>query len=264
LKQVRALMGGVEYCRKFLLDLSERIRPLTALLRKGAKYVFTPAMEVIVPQILAAAPPFLVFPDWDAVPDAFHVYCDACIDGFGAALKQEQPNGSVRPTACIGRPTFDSERHWTPLDLEAGSIVWAVKRLRGYLCGTKFRIISDHKALESMAKVGDHNARVQRWLQFLTAFNPTLEYRKGNANGNADSPSRLPEPATEHDRSGSSRLNPVEDGGIFLIRACGLRARSSPTPGVWVGWCPAVKVPSWVDYLSPLRIFAIFAHTGHV
>ena len=44
--------------------------------------------------------------------------------------------------------------------------------------------------------------------------------------------SRLPEPATEHDRSGSSSLTPVIDGGTFLIRACGFRTRSSPTPGV--------------------------------
>ena len=98
LKQVRALMGGVGYYRKFLLDLSNRIRPLTVLLLKGVKYVFTPAMEVIVRQNLAelAAPPILIFPDWDAVADGsrpFRVYCDACIDGFGAALEQEQPGG---------------------------------------------------------------------------------------------------------------------------------------------------------------------------
>ena len=30
------------------------------------------------------------------------------------------------------------ERHWTPLDLEAASFVWAIKRLRGYLWGTEF------------------------------------------------------------------------------------------------------------------------------
>ena len=57
----------------------------------------------------------------------------------------------------------------------------------------------------------------------------TLEYRKGSANGNANFLSRLPESATEHDRSGF--ITPVEDGGIFLIRACGLRTHSSPTPG---------------------------------
>ena len=84
-------MGGVGYYyRKFLSYVSKRIRPLTALRRNGVKYVLTPAMEVIVLQILAelAARPILVFPDWDAVADdprPFHVYGDACIDGFGVS-----------------------------------------------------------------------------------------------------------------------------------------------------------------------------------
>ena len=34
--------------------------------------------------------------------------------------------------AYISRATLDSERHWTPLDLWTGSIVWVPKRLRGY------------------------------------------------------------------------------------------------------------------------------------
>ena len=94
--------------------------------------------------------------------------------------------------------------------------------------GTKSHIFPDHKALESIGKVGHHNALVQRWLEFLPAFDYTLEYRKRSANGNADFLSRLPEPATEYDRSGSTVLNPVEDGGIYLIRACGLSTPSSP------------------------------------
>ena len=121
----------------------------------------------------------------------------------------------MRPIAYISRATVDSEKHWNPLDLEAGSILWAIRRLRGYLWGTKFRVFSDHKALESIGKVGDHNARVQRWLEFLAAFGYALEYRKGN--GNADFLSRLPEPATEHDRAGSGSFIPVDDCGIFLI-----------------------------------------------
>ena len=93
----------------------------------------------------------------------------------------------------------------------------------------------DHKALESIGKVGSHNARVQRWLEFFTAFDYTLECRKGSANGNADFLSRLPEPTTEHDRNGSTSLTPVEDGGIYLIRACGLYTPSSLIPGVGLG-----------------------------
>ena len=57
----------------------------------------------------------------------------------------------------------------------------------------------------------------------------------------------LPEPATEHDRSGSSSLTPVDGGGIFLMRACGLRTRLHGPPVLaWVGWCPAPRARFWV------------------
>ena len=65
LQKARALLGGVGFYRKFRRDVSKLIRPITSLLRKGVKYEFTPAMEIIVCDILAelTAPPILVFPD---------------------------------------------------------------------------------------------------------------------------------------------------------------------------------------------------------
>ena len=152
LKKVHVLMGDVGYYRKFLRDLPKQIRPIPSLFGKGVKFEFTPAMEVIVRQVLAelVTPQILVFPEWDAVADCSspgHVYYDSWIGGVGAALEQEHPNGSVRPISYIGRANLDSERHWTPLDLEAGSIVRVIKRLRGYLWGTNFCIFFNHKAL---------------------------------------------------------------------------------------------------------------------
>ncbi|CAB1110642.1 unnamed protein product [Ectocarpus sp. CCAP 1310/34] len=73
-------------------------------------------------------------------------------------------DGSVRPILFVSRATLESERNWTVLDLEAGSIVWAIKRLHDYFWSTHFLIYSDHKILESIVMVGEHNARVQRWL----------------------------------------------------------------------------------------------------
>ena len=54
---------------------------------------------------------------------------------------------------------------------------------------------------------------------------------------------RSSEPATEHDRSGLTNFNPwgltspdpVGDSGIYLLRTGGLRAPSSPIPGVGLG-----------------------------
>ena len=141
-------------------------------------------MEAIVRTLLEepSAPPVLVYPNWDAVTDnsrPFLLCCDASVDGFGATLEQEQKDGSIRPVLFISRATLESERHWAPLDLDAGRIVWSIKRfLRGHLWGNTFRIFSDDKAFESFAKVPEHKPRHQRWLEFLTAYRYTLEYRK--------------------------------------------------------------------------------------
>ena len=238
-KQVRPLMGGTNYTA-IIYPTSRRDFVRLPHSFRGGEGCLHPCCGNVGERNLSelTTPPVLVFPDWDAVADGtgpFHVFCDASTDGFRAAIEQEQMDGSNGPMAYISRATLDSERHWTPLDLEAVIIVWALKRLRGYLWSTKFRIFSDNKALESIHKVGNHNARVQRWLEFLTAFDYTLEYRRESLNGNADFLSRLPEPATEHDRNGSTNITPVEDGDIYLIMACGLYTPSSPIPGVGLG-----------------------------
>lgn len=89
-------------------------------------------------------------------------------------------------------------------------------------------------------------------------------HRKASANGKADFLSRLLEPPTAHDRSGSASLNSSEDGSICLIRACGFRTRSIPEVGLGgVVPCPNSAVVSGLP-LFPLPISAIFAPTVHV
>ena len=119
IKQLRSLLGGLSYYRKFLPNMAKRVKSITSLLKKGAVFDFTPTMETAVRALLAelAAPPTLVFPDWDAVIDKsrpFRLHCDASTDGLVATLEQEQPDGSIRPIVYISRATLSNERNWTP------------------------------------------------------------------------------------------------------------------------------------------------------
>ena len=87
IKQLRSLLGGLSYYREFLPDMARHIRPITALLKKGAKFDFNPDMEDIVRSLLVelAAPPILVFPHWDAVTDKsrpFRLHGDASTASF--------------------------------------------------------------------------------------------------------------------------------------------------------------------------------------
>ena len=95
--------------------MAKRIRPITSLLKQAVKFVFTPAMEAIVRELLAElfTPPVLVYPNWDGVTDnsrPFLLYCDASVDGFGATLEQEQDDHTIRPIVFISRATIESER----------------------------------------------------------------------------------------------------------------------------------------------------------
>ena len=115
IKQLRSLFGGLSYYRKFLPNMAHHIRPITALLKKGAASNFTSAMEDTVRALLAelAVPPILVFPDWDAVIDTsrpFRLLCDASTAGLGATLEREQLDGSIRPIVYISRATLDNEK----------------------------------------------------------------------------------------------------------------------------------------------------------
>ena len=159
IKQLRSLLGGLTPYRKFLPNMARLIRPITALLKTGAAFDFTSAMEDIVRALLVelAAPPILVFPDWDGVIDTsrpFRLHCDASTAGLGATLEQEQPDGSIRPIVYISRATLDNEQNWTAMELDAGCVVWGIRRLRRYLFGVYFLVFTDHQCLQQICKIG--------------------------------------------------------------------------------------------------------------
>ena len=237
IKQLRSLLGGLSYYRKFLPNMARHIRPITALLKKGAAFDFTSAMEDTVRTLLAelAAPPILVFPDWDAVIDTsrpFRLHCDASTAGLGATLEQEQPDGSIRPIIYISRATLDNEQDWTPMELEDGCVVWSIRRLRRYLFGVYFLVFTDHQCLQQICKIGETKPRIQRWMEFLSAYNFRLSYRRGQENANADFISRLPLPPIAEDISGASALTDPDDLGVYLTRACGFTTPACPVPRV--------------------------------
>ena len=184
IKQLRSLLGGLSYYRKFLPNMARLIRPITALFKKSAAFDFTSAMEDTVRALLAelATRPILVFPDWNAVIDTsrpFRLHCDASIAGLGATLEQEQPDGSIRPIVYISRATLDNEQNWTPMELEAGCVVWGIRRLRRYLFGVYFLVFTDHQCLQQICKIGETKPRIQRWMEFLSTYNFRLSYRRG-------------------------------------------------------------------------------------
>ena len=77
------------------------------------------------------------------------VHTDASIDGYGAVLLQRSDEDDLlHPVYFMSKKTKKEERNYTSYELEALAIVEALRKLRVYLLGIQFKIITDCAAFQ--------------------------------------------------------------------------------------------------------------------
>ncbi|GJR06378.1 putative reverse transcriptase domain-containing protein [Tanacetum coccineum] len=82
------------------------------------------------------------------------------------------------------------EKNYTTHDLELGSVVFALKKWRHYLYGTKCTVFTDHKSLQHILDQKELNMRQRHWLELLSDYDCDIRYHPGKANVVADALSR--------------------------------------------------------------------------
>ncbi|GJX53713.1 putative reverse transcriptase domain-containing protein [Tanacetum coccineum] len=129
------------YYRRFIEDFSKIAKPLTVLTQKSKTFDWGEEQENAFQTLndkLCNAPVLALLDG----PEDFVVYCDASGLGLGCVLMQR---GKV--IAYASRQLKIYGKNYTTHDLELGAVVFALKILRHYLCGTKSVIYTDHKSL---------------------------------------------------------------------------------------------------------------------
>jgi hypothetical protein len=86
--EVRSFLGLAGYYRRFILDFSKIAKPMTRLLQKDEKFVWTLKCEEAFHTLwnLLTSTPVLAQPD---IEKSFDVYCDASGTSLGCVLMQE-------------------------------------------------------------------------------------------------------------------------------------------------------------------------------
>jgi hypothetical protein len=176
---VRSFLGLAGYYRRFFLNFSRILKPITELLKKGIKYVWRKECDEAFQTLkkLLTTSPVVAQPD---IAKPFEVYCDASGTALGCVLMQEG-----RVVSYSSRQLRCHEEHFPTHDFESVAVVMVLRTWRHYLLGNVVHIYTDHKSTQP-----DLNMRQIRWLELIKDYELEVHYHSGKANVVADALSR--------------------------------------------------------------------------
>ncbi|CAB0033381.1 unnamed protein product [Trichogramma brassicae] len=156
-KQVRRLLGMVGWYSRFIKNEAEIKVPLSKLLRKDVTFVWGPEQEKAfeaLKRCLSEAP-VLVRPDFSK---EFAIQTDASDYAVGAVLTQEYEDGE-HPVYYVSRVLSRAEQRYTTTEKECLAVIWAIEKFRPYVEGSRFKVVTDHRALTWLRNFKDPQGR---------------------------------------------------------------------------------------------------------
>jgi len=159
--------------------------PLTDLMASTAHVLVSPDTQ-LQQQAFDRLKEALTTPPVLALPRRGRKYfldVDACGTQVGAALRQEQDYGKLQPVAYISRRLATNELPYGVTENECLAVFWASLKLRPYLEGDRFLVLTDHDCLRWILNiVCSGNPRLARWrlrlseLEFDVALKPGITH----------------------------------------------------------------------------------------
>ncbi|UYV67940.1 hypothetical protein LAZ67_5002553 [Cordylochernes scorpioides] len=119
-----------------------------------------------------------------------HLYTDASQEQIGSILKQEQPDGLLKPIAYRSRRMTSYESNYCVTEQECLAIIDAVDFFLPYLDGVHFTIHTDHACLKYLKNIKNPKGRLFRWSLKLSMFDFEIKHIRGTENKEADFLSR--------------------------------------------------------------------------
>jgi hypothetical protein len=95
----------------------------------------------------------------------------------------------INSTLFHANPAPSRVRNYT-IEKECTDVLWAIKKYRVYLYGTKLTLVTDHAALVWRMSINEPTGKLARWSLYLQTFEFEIVHRKGAAHLNVDVLSR--------------------------------------------------------------------------
>ena len=162
--------------------------PLVRMFRKGREWSWGEKQDEAFEQLkrALATAPVLARPDFSK---PFKVQCDVSGFALGAVLRQESGDG-------------EHQKNYTTTEKECLAMVWSIKKLRSYLEGYKFTVVTDHSALRWLCNLKEQTSRFCP----VGPTTPAVGFRHRPSKGDSPPGARRSVKSAGARRSGDSRL----------------------------------------------------------
>ena len=147
-KELAKFLGMAGYYRNFCFNFSEIAAPLTNLLSKKVKFVWTDGCQMAFDKVklLLQKSPVLKSPDYEK---PFKLIIDSSDVGTGSVLVQEALDGLDHPVSYFSKKFLKYQRNYSVVEKETLGLVLALEHFVVYLGSTPFKIkvYPDHNLL---------------------------------------------------------------------------------------------------------------------
>ena len=147
-KELARFLGMAGYYRNFCLNFSDIAAPLTNLLSKKVKFVWTDDCQLAFDKVklLLQKSPVLKSPDYEK---PFKLIIDSSDVGTGSVLVQEASDGLDHPVSYFSKKFLKYQKNYSVVEKETLGLVLALEHFDVYLGSTPFKIkvYTDHNPL---------------------------------------------------------------------------------------------------------------------
>ena len=182
-KNIRQFIGLAGYYRKFVLNFSDIVCPLTNLLKKNVNFNWDDSCDISFKKLksILISHPVLMSPNFSR---DFELSIDASDTGIGAMLCQKDDLGESHPVAFFSKKLNEPQRKYSTIEKETLALIAALNHFEVYVTSNPGPLViyTDHNPLKFLNRFQNKNQRLTRWSLFLQEYDLDIRHIKGKDN----------------------------------------------------------------------------------
>ncbi|UYV72254.1 hypothetical protein LAZ67_9002361, partial [Cordylochernes scorpioides] len=188
---IRRFLGLTNFFRRFVKDFARKAEPLSRLTKKGSQFEWKEEQRRSFGGLRKDLVEYPVLPHYNPELKT-EVHCDASAEGLAGMVLQMDEDCKWRLVYCVSKKTTEAEKMYHSSRLELMAIVWTLDRLRQFIVGIKFTVVTDFQALVYMNAKKTTNPQIARWYNLIQEYDFEIRHKPGEKMAHVDGMSRAP------------------------------------------------------------------------